>query len=484
MLGGKVIRGKIAYKKEPLLILFLLAFTYAYFYHDSGWNGNSRFALTFAVVQEGTLAIDSFHDQQGTVTGDKSFFTGHYYSDKAVGTSVLATVFYLPIYCLEKILGHAFRLEFVKYLLTFFTIGLPSAIAGTLIYLMSEQLTGSKLQGYVTTVSITLGTMFFPFSMVFFGHQLSASILFCAFFMIFQIKTRPDLYTNGYLFVVGFLLAFSLITEYLAIVIVVLLIIYYFHVVWKEKSFRNIQSIAIPIVGGLIPVGILLAYNALCFGNPLSIGYQHLKDPFFQESMGQGLMGIHWPQSGNLFYLTVHPAMGLFWQSPVLIMALVGMYFMFQVKQYRVEALIVTIAFLGFLLINSGYYLWWGGWSFGPRHLIPAIPLLCLPLCFVPRSLLLFTIILGLFSVAQMFIVAASQVLTPEESIIRIAELGYFQYSSIYSYCLKQLLEGAYASNLGHQILGLENMESLLPVILAVVGVTSYFFIKRRDQVR
>jgi hypothetical protein len=33
-----------------------------------------------------------------------------------------------------------------------------------------------------------------------------------------------------------------------------------------------------------------------------------------------------------------------------------------------------------FFLLNSSYYLWWGGASAGPRHVLPMLPFLCLPL--------------------------------------------------------------------------------------------------------
>ena len=42
---------------------------------------------------------------------------------------------------------------------------------------------------------------------------------------------------------------------------------------------------------------------------------------------------------------------------------------------------IVAVA-LTFLLINAGYYYWHGGWSTGPRHMVPMLPLLGLALAF------------------------------------------------------------------------------------------------------
>ena len=66
-----------ATKREALFIFLLLAFLYAYFYQDGAWNGNSRLGLTFAIVEEGRLTIDSFHDQDVTFTEDKAIFNGH-----------------------------------------------------------------------------------------------------------------------------------------------------------------------------------------------------------------------------------------------------------------------------------------------------------------------------------------------------------------------------------------------------------------------
>src|SRR5262249_6163732 len=60
--------------------------SYAFFYQAGGWNQNSRFALDRAILERRTLQIDAYHLQ----TGDIALMNGHYYSDKAPGTSLLA----------------------------------------------------------------------------------------------------------------------------------------------------------------------------------------------------------------------------------------------------------------------------------------------------------------------------------------------------------------------------------------------------------
>jgi len=64
----------IQYRKDALIIFFLLAFTFGYFYQIGGWKWNSRFDLIFAIVREGRLTIDTFQHQLGTNTRRQSLF--------------------------------------------------------------------------------------------------------------------------------------------------------------------------------------------------------------------------------------------------------------------------------------------------------------------------------------------------------------------------------------------------------------------------
>ncbi len=217
-----------------------------------------------------------------------------------------------------------------------------------------------------------------------------------------------------------------------------------------------------------------MVYNTLCFGNPFSIGYEHLSNQF-QESMSQGFLGISLPRLEVLFYLTFHPAHGLFWQSPVLLMAVVGFFFLWRDKRYRLEGIIVLVAFISYLLINAGYYLWWGGASFGPRHLIPMLLFLSIPLVLVPRRLVPLMIILTVISIGQMFIPLAGRTLVPDNYFFENEHLKFFGYSSIYSYSWQQLLNGNFAYNLGGALLGLKKWMVFLPNVLAILVTTGIF---------
>ncbi len=475
------------FTKAAAVVFFLLAVTYAYFYQDPGANGNTRLALTMAIVKEGRLNIDTFNSQaMGYITEDIAFYQGKYYTDKAIGSSVLAAAVYYPIYTILHQFGIALSAPDEKHLLTFLIMGLPSAVAGTLIFVLCEYLSKSRFRAFIVTMAIALGTMSFPFSVIYFGHQLAASFLFGAFFLTFQIKIQPEPVKINYflIFLVGLLLGLAFLTEMTTAVVVLPLVAYYVYVLWTRKILKKVMVWVLPALGGLVPILLMVAYNVQVYGTLFASGYQYLVDPISREGMAKGIMGIGRPSLHVLFYETLHPAQGIFWQSPVLIMALVGGFFMLRKKQFWAELAVAAIACGAYLLLNAGYYMWWGGWSFSVRHIVPMLPFLCLPLIFVPKKIFPAVIVLTFVSVAQMGIVAASSIRVPDENFLRIAQLGFFEYSAIYNFCLQKLIDGNFTWNLGQAVFGLKNWASLLPIVLTISGATLFmaFFPTRWDR--
>ena len=180
--------------------------------------------------------------------------------------------------------------------------------------------------------------------------------------------------------------------------------------------------------------------------------------------------------------MTLHPAFGLFWQSPVLIMSLIGTWRMWRKSKYRPEAIVAILAFFSLLILYSGFYEWWGGWAFGPRYLIPMLTFLCLPLMFIPRRWFSGVIILGGISIMQMFIAVTTQVHVPEDWIHKIDQVGYFAYSSIYNYCLPLLLNGKLSNNIGIKLFNLNPWLSLVPPIAVLFMITLRFWVRHDSE--
>jgi GNAT superfamily N-acetyltransferase len=80
----------IRWRDPRVRILAVALFAaYAWFFQGGGWNQNTRLALTRAVVEQQSLRIDATARVGGRlVTGDYAERDGHYYSDKAPGSSL------------------------------------------------------------------------------------------------------------------------------------------------------------------------------------------------------------------------------------------------------------------------------------------------------------------------------------------------------------------------------------------------------------
>ena len=112
-------------------------------------------------------------------------------------------------------------------------------------------------------------------------------------------------------------------------------------------------------------VGLTGAYNALRFGSPLSFGYHEAQ---WSYPFVDGLIG-----------LLVLPGKGLFIYNPPLLFGAAGLVLWLAEPRRLAEGATVaalTELTLAFLASYSG---WHGGCNWGPRLLLPLVPLLLLP---------------------------------------------------------------------------------------------------------
>src|SRR5437868_6567377 len=168
-------------KGRALLIFAVTFVSYAYFYEGGGWNQNSRFDLVRAIVEQGTLRIDAYHEN----TQDKSFYQGHYYSDKAPGLVLLA----LPAAVIARPLLRATGtdpksprgLVAISYLVTVFAVALPTALACACLFWIAVTL-GSNVNGAVfAALAMGLATPIWAYATLFWGHAFTGSCLLFAF---------------------------------------------------------------------------------------------------------------------------------------------------------------------------------------------------------------------------------------------------------------------------------------------------------------
>lgn len=141
---------------------------------------------------------------------------------------------------------------------------------------------------------------------------------------------------------------------------------------WQAWQTRR-WSLVAAFIGGVLPFLLLLGgLNWWRFGSPLSGSYTSPEERFV------------WDYGASLPALLFSPNKGIVWFSPVVVVALAGWAGFWRAT--RSLALLVLLWSGMVVVLYGGWFMWWGGWSYGPRYLLPLIPLLLLPLVWYPQS--------------------------------------------------------------------------------------------------
>jgi len=378
----------------------LLWITYAYFVPSPSWNPNSRFNLTLALVEHHKFDIDDYHNN----TGDKAQSHGHYYCDKAPGVSFLAVPAYAAFRSIWRFLLKDLPATIVigrdgaadaslakgdgnddvllnagyrwgQYVSSVFTNGLAGACLGAL-FLWTATKRGRSVQDATgIAMSLSLGTLVFPYSTSLYGHVPSAAFAFAAFSLLW-IHERQE---NGVFFLSGLLCSMATVCEWPSALISAF--------IGGSVLFRtrNLKFISLWALGAALPAALAFVYNQAIFGSPFAVGYANLARSDFAIGMSTGVMGFSWPSPRTLLLMLFGRARGLCYTGPILVLAAWGFSKSGRdSKSFRVLAALISCTFV---LMSSGYFMWWGGAAYGPRHVIPCLPFWCLGLVLAwPRS--------------------------------------------------------------------------------------------------
>jgi hypothetical protein len=139
-----------------------------------------------------------------------------------------------------------------------------------------------------------------------------------------------------------------------------------------ETIFRRALSLAVLGVPIMFAVTANLIYDLFRFHEALGGAYK--ADPF----------GFSTPLLKGLFGLWLSPGVGLFVYMPILLMSLVAWRWFYQ--RWPIEAVLIAVLFLLRTVFYARYWAWEGGATWGPRYLVPLLPLLLVPLAFLPQK--------------------------------------------------------------------------------------------------
>jgi hypothetical protein len=351
--------------------------SYAYFYQAGGWNQNARFALVRAILERHTLQIDAYQAH----TGDKALWLGHYYSDKAPGASLLALG---PVAVARGIsrLAHVdpegdAGIAWTSYVATVVTSGLLTVVAALLVMRLTLRWGFSRDAALFAATAYGIASPAWCYATLFMEHELTAGCLMLAYFTAVEPQT-PDPRLRRHAWMLGAWTGLAVLSELQAAVpasFIVMLAL----VSARDRGLRAAAATAIRIVaGGLLPGAVLLIHNALAFGSPLHVGYGVADSPIGQ--LHAGFFGITWPTWWRLREILIGSYRGLLPLSPLIAVTPIGLVMLARMPGRRRSAFVAAAVAAFYLLFNASYYYWEGGWAYGPRQMMPALPFLAIGL--------------------------------------------------------------------------------------------------------
>jgi hypothetical protein len=322
-------------------------------------------AMTESLVKRAQVSTDQIRWSQGwTPSQGRVGPDGHLYSKKGIGSAILGS----PFYWLALRVPQAGAVRAMML-----SNALVTALTGYLLYASVRLLGYRSSVAFLTALAYGLATMAWPYAKYFFSEPLIALGLVGGLWgLLLYRRTHTLLYVS----LAGLGLGAALLAKVANIVVWPFFLAYGFWSAGTQHVERPKQGrTAVDRIKGVLPFTIALvapmavaglalaAYNLVRVGHPLDLGYA--PDETFSTPLGLGLAG-----------LLVSPGKGLFLYSPILLAALLGIPALF--RRDRSTALLGLSVALAYPLLYAGWFMWWGGWSWGPRFFVPAIPFICL----------------------------------------------------------------------------------------------------------
>ncbi len=333
-------------RKIILILFFFFVFFHLLFLGDYAkeafYSSDEMFyfRLTQSLAERRSLEIEPYLD--------------HTHSKYAPGQSIAG----IPCYILGKLVLAFFpRLSNPDVLLLVF-VHLTNVLIGALLcavfYRFGRDLGYGQAASLGGALTLGLATTFLPFSKQYFADPLAALFLLLTVRYIFLCSKEGA----DKAFIAGLYFGAGILTK---IDMGLLLIPLAIALIYEKKDFKKRM---IYFAGGMTPFAFLiLLYNHLNYGNAWSPGYerQAFVSPFFS----------------GVFGLLFSPSRGLFNFSPSILL------FFFGLKSFKQKFpglfILCILLILGKIAILAKWFSWQGGWCWGPRLLLPIIPLLMLP---------------------------------------------------------------------------------------------------------
>ncbi len=352
--------------------LLLASYLLTYTGYIQSSDGLAMFATTDSMVRRGELDSNQLlwmGNQQGNIGPD-----GDLYSRKGLGMALAA----YPLIWIAR-LWPAFGLAQTALLLN----PILTAWTGGLLFRTGRRLGWSRPVAVAVALIFGLATLAWPYTQTFFSDPVCAWGLFGAFYGLLsysQTARKRYLLLGTLAWGVAYL---ARVINLITLPLIVVGLIYAIFAAapverpdraplsrptsWGEGVRSLFKDHWRPLVTALIPVVLVglisLWWNWARYGSVWDSGY--VETERFDALWWFGIAG-----------LIAGPSRGMFWYSPILLLAIPGAHLFW--RQARAVFLFCVAISLLYVLIYGKWYMWHGGYSWGPRFLVPILPFMAL----------------------------------------------------------------------------------------------------------
>ncbi|NJP05513.1 MAG: hypothetical protein HC837_07785 [Chloroflexaceae bacterium] len=286
---------------------------------------------------------------------------GFYFSRYGLGQPLAAVPFYMlgssvlgPLLVVGSTPPHLEMGHFTALLLPI----VATAVSAAVLCAWSQRLYRQAWIGVAVGLLYGLATLAWPYTRFFFSEPLFTCCLVIAAFAIY-------LRSFGF---AGLALGYAIATRLGGVMLLPAFLLYIWFVQahgsawWQLTRPRLVAMLGWSL--GLIPgFLIILANNWARFRTLYEQGYD---DQGFTGHIIEGLWGL-------LF----SPGKSVFLYAPLLLLLPVALV-LFS-RRFRAETALIVLISVTTLLQSAAWWIWWGGWGWGPRFLVPLMPFLMLP---------------------------------------------------------------------------------------------------------
>jgi hypothetical protein len=123
----------------------------------------------------------------------------------------------------------------------------------------------------------------------------------------------------------------------------------------------------------------MMHFQHSAFGSAFTPGHLFVENDSFRAAHEQGLYGAVGVSPQALYGLLLDPGAGLFPLTPLLWLALPGLWLQLRDRSTRAAAITCSALFVLTSLAIASMNNWRGGWTIGPRYLAVCVPFLAFP---------------------------------------------------------------------------------------------------------